>query len=423
MERGELRVVKILYVANLIPYPLDNGGKIFTFSTIQALSKNNAIDLLCFYEHEDINAGIAKLKDFCCSVDVLPIKVTTRENMPLMMVKALKSLFSSKPLGISKYYTPEMKVLIEKKMQEKKYDCVFFNLLAMYGYCDYIKEIDPQIKAVLYEQNCEALIYRRLLEQTKNPLKRIFVSIETKKLTKFEDEAVYSVDELFLLSKEDQVALGLEHRKCNIIPIGVNPPTRQKKYTNASKNKITLLFVGTMTWAPNNEGVIWFLQNVMPLCTDENKYELFIIGKNPSETVTRLSRNFKNVHLLGYVESLDEYYDKSDVLIVPLFVGGGQRVKIIEAFGRGFAVISTSIGVEGLKYEDEKTIMIADDASAFKEKIDSCFSSEKIRTIGSGGKEIFDMEYSTVIIEKKINDVLSKMFLTDRGNGEENKLC
>ena len=118
--------MNILYIANLIPYPLDSGGKIFTFSTIQALSKNNEIDLLCFYEHEDINAGTEKLREFCYSVDALPIRVTTRENMPLMMVKAVKSLFSSNPLGISKYIVPEMKTLIGEKMQTKKYDCVFF---------------------------------------------------------------------------------------------------------------------------------------------------------------------------------------------------------------------------------------------------------------------------------------------------------
>ena len=402
--------MKILYLANLLPYPLDGGGKIFTFSTIQALSKNNEIDLLCFYEHEDIKSGTEKLREFCCSVDALPIRVTTRENMPFMMVKAAKSLFSSYPLGISKYIVPEMKALIKKKMQTKKYDCVFFNLLAMYSYCDYIKKIDPQIRAVLYEQNCEALIYRRLSEQAKNPLKKLFISIETNKLTRFEDKAVHCADELILLSKEDKFALGLEDRNCNIIPIGVNPPVRQKNYTNTKKNKINLLFVGTMTWSPNNEGIIWFLQNVMPLCKDESKYELYIIGKNPSETVAHLCKRFNNVHLLGYVESLDEYYDKCDVLIVPLFVGGGQRVKIIEAFGRGFAVISTSIGVEGLKYEDEKTIMIADDASTFKEKIDSCISREKLKKIGNGGKEVFDTQYSAAIVEKRINAVLNKMF-------------
>lgn len=405
--------MNILYVANLIPYPLDNGGKIFTFSTIQALSKKNNIDLVCFYEHEDIKVGKAKLKEYCCSVDALPIRVTTKENMPLMMIKAVKSLFSDLPLGISKYITSEMKSLIKRKMEQKKYDCVFFNILAMYSYHDFIKSIDSQIKVVLYEQNCESLIYIRLLKQTCNPLKRIFISMETKKLTKFENKAIYSSDELILLSKEDQAALGLSDQRCDIIPIGVNSPAKQKQYIRSENNKITLLFVGTMTWSPNNEGIIWFLQNVMPLCKDENKYELYIIGKNPSEMVIRLCKDFGNVHLMGYVETIDEYYDKCDALIVPLFIGGGQRVKIIEAFSRGIAVISTTIGAEGLRYNDGETIMIADDAEGFKQKIDNCNSIEMLRKIGQGGKNIFDSEYSTPTIERKLNEVLNRMCKND----------
>lgn len=403
----------ILYIANLLPYPLDGGGKIFTFSTIQALSREHTVDLLCFYEHEDTEAGKNRLLNHCSSVELLPIKVTTRENIPYMMRKAVKSVFSSKPLCISKYVSPEMKALISKKMASKKYDCVFLNLLAMYSYREYIKNIDPNIKIVLYEQNCEALIYRRLLKQTKNPLKKAFIALEAKKLTAFEDKAVREADELILLSKEDQNALGLTGN-CHIVPIGTNPPDRQKQYVEKKSKKISLLFIGTMTWAPNNEGIIWFLQNVMPLCKDSEQYELYIIGKNPSETVSRLCAEYDNVHLMGYVESLEEYYEKCDVLIVPLFVGGGQRVKIIEAFGRGFAVISTSVGAEGLKYQKDKTIMIADDAESFKQKIDCCDSMELLSRIGQGGKRIFDSEYSSEIIGKRINEIIHTMDIAGR---------
>lgn len=397
--------MKILYLANLIPYPLDGGGKIFAFSTIQALSKAHDIDLLCFYEHEDIKNGKAKLLEYCNSVELLPIKVTTQENIPLMMLKAVGSLFSRKPLCISKYIMTEMKTLIAKKMKDTKYDCVFINILAMYGYRDYIKTINPNVKIILYEQNCEALIYRRLLTQTKNILKKAFIGLETKKLTDFERKAIQETDELILLSKEDQLALGL-NKNCNIIPIGVNPPTQTKQYKDKSNDKVVLLFVGTMTWAPNNEGIIWFLQNVMPLCNNEEKYELYIIGKNPSEKVKSLCNDFRNVHLMGYVESVDEYYEKCDALVVPLFIGGGQRVKIIEAFGRGIAVISTTIGAEGLKYCDGETIMIADDAESFKSQIDKCQTTEYIKKIGENGRRVFDEEYSTDIIGQRINEVV-----------------
>lgn len=398
--------MNILYLANLIPYPLDGGGKIFTFSTIQALSKDNNVDLLCFYEHEDVKKGINELKKYCSTVEILPIKVTTRENIPLMMVKAVKSIFSIMPLGISKYITSGMKSLIKDKMTQKKYDCVFCNILAMYGYCDYVKSIDSDIKVILYEQNCEATIYKRYFDQTNNLLKKAFLKIETKKLNVFEQRAVKEVDKLIVLSEADRKELGVAEDKCNIIPIGVNPIKYSKLYRPENKNKLKMLFVGTMTWAPNNEGIIWFLKNVMPLCNDSTKYELYIVGKNPSDEVRKLSNVYNNVNLLGYVESLDALYDECDVLVVPLFIGSGQRVKIIEAFARGYVTISTTIGAEGLKYEDGKSILIANNAVQFKEQIDRCFNQELAKTIGKGGKSVFDNEYSVEVITKKLNTVI-----------------
>ena len=162
-----------------------------------------------------------------------------------------------------------------------------------------------------------------------------------------------------------------------------------------------------MTWAPNNEGMIWFLENVMPMCSDTSKYELYIIGKNPSARVKELSKSYKNVYLLGYVESLEEYYEKCDALVVPLFIGSGQRVKIIEAFSKAYPVISTAIGLEGLKYEDNKTVMVANDKNEFKVKIDQCNNYRWLNSIGCAGKEVFDLEYSTDVVKKKINEVIS----------------
>lgn len=398
--------MNILFLANLIPYPLDNGGKIFTSSIIQALSRDNNIDLVCFYEHEDIIKGKDILGKYCSSIECLPIKVTTQENIPLIFAKALKSVFSNKPLAILKYTTSAMKSLIKNKLETRKYDCVFFNILTMFGYCDYIKSVNSQIKIVLYEQNCEALIYKRYYEQTTNYLKKIFLNIEINKLEKFEQRAINVVDSLILLSDEDRKELGISYEKCNIIPIGVRPNKYSKNYNTKKQNKLKLLFVGTMTWAPNNEGIIWFLENVMPLCNDKSKYELFIVGKNPSDKVKKLCEDYENVHLMGYVESLDDIYDKCDVLVVPLFIGSGQRVKIIEAFSRGYTVISTSIGAEGLKYEKDKTILIADDALQFKIQIDRCFNRNLLKTIGNNCKNIFNTEYSIDVITKKLNDAI-----------------
>ena len=146
----------------------------------------------------------------------------------------------------------------------------------------------------------------------------------------------------------------------------------------------------------------------MPLCADPKKYQLTIVGKNPSDEVLELSKSYSNVFVKGYVENLDEEYDNSDVLIVPLFVGSGQRVKIIDAFARRFAVISTTIGAEGLKYDIGKSIMIADSVEGFMNQIIRCRDTSLLNDIASRGKYIFDTTYSTDVIEERLNDVLTK---------------
>lgn len=398
--------MKVLFLANLVPYPLDGGGKIFTFSVIKSLSQYNDLDLICFYEHENIEQARKFLEPYCNSINFLPIRVTTRENISYMMIQAGLSLFSSKPLGVNKYMSKQMKKIIIEKMQLTEYDCAVFNLLAMYSYADIIENFNCKIKTILYEQNCEALIYRRYLKESNNPFKKLFLSIETAKLEKFEYKAIHDADQLILLSKEDRDALKISNNRVSIIPIGVQLPIYQKKYDEGISDIVHLLFIGTMTWAPNNEGIIWFLKNVMPKCSNKIKYHLTIIGKNPSETIYNLCKKYRNVELLGYVDSLEPFYDRCDVLIVPLFIGSGQRVKIIEAFSRSFPVISTSVGVEGLKYVDNNTILIADEAEQFIEQINRCFDRGLLSRIGAGGKRIFDEEYATDVIAKKINRIL-----------------
>ena len=167
--------MRVLFFSNLIPYPLDGGGKIFTFSVLKSLKESgNIVDVVCFYENEDIEKAKIELRPYCDSISALPIKVTTRENMKLMVFKAALSMFSNRPLGISKYMTASMINLIKEKMSNTKYDCAFFNILAMYGYASVVKNIDAGVKTVLYEQNCEALIYKRYLTETKNLLKKYF---------------------------------------------------------------------------------------------------------------------------------------------------------------------------------------------------------------------------------------------------------
>ena len=407
--------MNILFFANLIPYPLDNGGKIKTFSTIEALSREHTIDLVCFYEKENIIEAKKVLEKYCRKVILVPIKVTTRENMTYMMKKAIGCLFSKFPLIVYKYWSKEMRKTVAGLVAENHYDVTYFNYLQIYTYKDVIRKISPNMKFVLDMQNCETRIFQRHAHETNNFLKQVYLLLESYKLSLFEKHAVQNTDRLIVLSDEDQTALEeLCGNKllCAVIPIAVKEPGYVKTIDDA-KEDIDILFLGTLTWAPNNEGMIWFMQKVMPMLNDKLRFHLYVVGKNPSSELKSLVEKYSNITLTGYVDEVRPYYEKCDFLVVPLFVGSGQRVKIIEAFSYGMPVVSTSIGAEGLDCVDGENILIADSEMEFTEKIVQLCDKKLQRKLSENGRILYDEKYTVDAIAKRINDVVNSLALQD----------
>ena len=174
-----------------------------------------------------------------------------------------------------------------------------------------------------------------------------------------------------------------------------------KNQRDDSDGFLNILFVGTLTWEPNNQGLIWFLDNVIPILDHDGiRYRLYIVGKNPSTDIIERTKGNSSITVTGYVDSVDVYYDLCDCTIVPLFIGSGQRVKLIEAFSKGMPAISTSIGAEGLEYIDGETIIIADDKDDFKIAIKTLTDKQRQKDIGEKAREIYDKNYSPEAIEE-----------------------
>ena len=288
------------------------------------------------------------------------------------------------------------------------YSCIYYDHLPMFVYYPLCKKLWPKAKHILDEHNCEATIMRRNAESASNPLKKIFMSFESRKVERFESKSLLAADSTIVLSNEDYQTLretAGKDFKHYIIPIGVIDKGI-KKETNTGE-AINILFVGTLTWEPNNQGLVWFLDNVLPLVENEGiKYHLYIVGKNPSAEVVEKTKGNNDITITGYVESVDEYYDKCDCTIVPLFIGSGQRVKLIEAFSKGIPAISTSIGAEGLTYEKEKSILIADTADEFLHCLLSIKSPNIKKLLSKESRKVYDEYYSIEVNEKKILKVV-----------------
>lgn len=404
--------MRILFLTNLLPYPLDNGGKIKTYTTINALAMaGHQIDLVCFTEKKNnLEEKNTQLLQICNRVEQVYQRLTTAENRKYMMQLAVKSLFSKYSLGLFKYQSHVMKDKLNDLCAEYKYECIYFDHLQMCVYEEQIRKLLPDVKMILDEHNCESMIVIRSASAAKNLLKKFFLKIESKKLGLFEARMLQKMDTSIVLSKEDYAELRKQCKRDfshTIIPIGVQDRGIRR---NGKKHEqeLRILFLGTLTWEPNNQGLIWFLSKVVPLLLEENfRFRLYIVGKNPSDEVKRLAGKYDNISITGYVESVDEYYDMCDCMIVPLFIGSGQRVKLIEGFSKGMPAVSTRIGAEGLDVIDKKNILIADTASDFRKALYEMKNEDIRSNVARNARKTYEAYYSPASISEKLNNVVN----------------
>lgn len=405
-ERKWRSMKKILFITNLIPYPLDNGGKIKSYNTLVALSKKHNIDLLCFANSHDELKYINSLKDITNNIDVL-VKTLVRSSSKSAFIKDyVSSLFTPWPYSIRKFYDKRFKEILINYINNNEYDFIYVDHLPMMVYYKYFEKIPT----LLDQHNVESLIFKRFVETETNLFKKILGSFEYRKLKKFEVESISISSQVICLSENDKHEfenLGTPSEKLSVIPIHIK---LNKKYEPKSYygGKFKLLFLGSMSWYPNQNGLKWFMENVWT-SLDHSEYQLYIVGNKPPAFIQSYN-NGKDVFVTGYVEDVDEYIELCDVSIVPLFVGSGQRVKIIESFAKGIPVLSTSIGAEGLKWEDGKELFIADNAKQFVNILNSIKANPvKVKELSINAMNTFDEYYASDKLPMKIEKVINKI--------------
>lgn len=407
--------MKILFLTNLLPYPLDNGGKIKTYTTLQSLKKGgHAIDLVCFNESRTIVPEYEKkILEYCNSVNQIYLKLTTTDNKIYMLIMALKSIFSKYSFGLFKYKSEKMRNLLKSLISSNEYDLVYYDHLQLFIYNGLIMSMRINCIKIIDEHNCEALIMKRNADNSANLIKKLFFLLEYQKLYRFERKSIRSSDKCIVLSLEDYKYLFDMCGEFNheIIPIGmIDKGMKSSEYQD---DCIRILFIGTLTWEPNNNGIVWFMKKVFPLIERQNiNVLLYIVGKNPSEELRTLAKKYRNIIITGYVESVEEYYDKCNCMIVPLFIGSGQRVKIIEAFSKGIPVISTTIGAEGLNFEDKYSGLIANTPEEFVNCIMEIRNRKMWEKISFNARKVYEEFYSVEAVQNKILKYVSDLSIS-----------
>ena len=395
--------MKILQIASKFPYPPTDGGRISAYGVTKYLSKiGHKIDFVAYLNNDSKEMFYSKMNEIC-TPHIINFKTDNSK------LGALRNLFSSIPYNISKYYSEELKRWLKNYFKSNKPDIIHITTLHMAWCVDYIKEF-TSVPVILREENLEMEIMRRFSENEKNYFLKIYSYLQYKKLHKYEPEMCEKFDCCVMISNKDKEMLERFNRQNYIkaIPVGIESELLSKK--KSIEENHSLAHIGTMDWYPNYDSLSWFINDVLPDLVEQfPELKLYIYGGGKSKL--NIPKALKdNIIVKGYVDDLWQELLAKNLAIVPLRIGGGIRVKILEMLAAGQNVISTSIGSEGIDVKDETHILLANNKDEFIEKI-TYFLNGKYdsKTIAVNGRNFIKENYTWEKIADSFDELYNEL--------------
>lgn len=403
------KMINILQIAPKVPYPLYDGGALGVFNITKNLALRGHNITFITYSNKG-NVETNELVKYC---NLVTIKKDTSNKL----FGALLGLFSDIPYTHNKYLTKELYEEIDKQFKNTSFDIAHIDHLHMSKYGKYIKD-KYNIPVVLREHNYETLIWDRLYKNENNPLKKFFYKNQLNKIEKYEPQECKVFDKCLMVTDADLKNLFTKDKsiKMEVVPAGVDIKYFQE-CNKVDIEKESILFVGSLDWFPNIDAFRWFYYKIFPLVKEKHpNTKLYVIGKNPPEEIKNI--NDKSIFVLGMVEDVRSYFAKANVCIVPLRIGGGMRIKILEMMAMKKAIVSTSIGAEGIDVIDGKELIIRNSESDIANAISQIFNDDTFASnLGENGYYLVNQKYSW----EKIAEQLEKIYIKLINDGKNKK--
>jgi len=400
-------MAKIIFVLGELPYPLDKGAKIRTFYLLSSLCERHEVYLFGLKEGQEDKWKIEELKKIC--KDVIVFERAMKKNGWKFYRDLFLNLFSGRPYIVSRGYSRFMAEEVKRSLKKDKFDVIICdslqqapNLLGVNG-----------IPKILNTHNVELVIRKRHCEVERNIFKKAYMYLQLSKLEKYELSALQAFDHILAVSENDKETMaGYRSNpkpRITVIPNGVDcdycRPVTERSVPDS------LIFTGSMDWIPNEDAMLYFLKEIFHLVKQKvPDISLTIVGRNPSSRLQKECARIPSVKLTGYVDDVRPFIAKSSLYIVPLRIGGGTRLKILEAMAMRKPVISTSIGSEGLDVEDKQNIVTADEPQKFAEGIVTLLrNGEEADRIAANGRKLVEERYDWNVVTQKLLSLIEEI--------------
>ena len=370
--------MRILWLKTEVLHPVDKGGKIRTYNMLKELKREHHVTYLTLDDGTASADDKRNASEYCHELICIP-HARREKFTPGFYVELFLNLVSPHAYAIKKYESRAMRREILERDRQSSFDLLVCDFLAPAANVP----ADLTTPAILFQHNVEAMIWKRHYEVQTNPVKKAYLYGQWQKMRRFEREMCRRFDAVIAVSADDREQMKHEYGAEAVfdVPTGVDveffrPGGTSKPVPNS------LVFTGSMDWLPNDDAIRYFTREIMPLIKNKvPDVTLTVVGRNPAPALVDLSKEDKSLIITGRVDDVRPYMENAAAYIVPLRIGGGTRLKIFEAMAMEKAVVSTTVGAEGLPLTNGVELLLADDPATFADAVvrvltDNTYASE-----------------------------------------------
>lgn len=354
--------------------------------------------IVCYAEKD--SASITYLQSL--GIHIIPVRPRSFETGFALFGRLAINLLSKYPFSVSKHMRGRFHKTVRDLMLAEQFDLLHcewtpYALFALKNNSVAGTSDVParKIPVVIATHNIEADILTRRAQQQSNPIGRRFFQVQAAKMESFERKAFSQADVVTAVSERDELrAREWGASSTGVVSNGVDTEAIVPFPGGCDVTTKELLFLGSLDWFPNKDAIRYFIEDILPIVRKLDKEVLLnIVGRRPDQALRKIAAATDGVTLTGEVDEVLPFLWKAAAVVVPLRIGGGTRIKIIEAMSAGKVVVSTTIGAEGLDVEDGTHILIADTPEAFAAAIVKALSGTVSEKISANARRLVEKKY------------------------------
>ena len=379
--------MRLLFLDEEFPFPLNSGKRIRTFSLVSRLASTCEVDYLAFGAADSDAA--AALRDAGVRPHAVPVRLPAKQG-PGFYWRLLRNVFSSAPYSVTTHYHRRFAEAADALLDTGGFDAV---ICEWTPYAQYVRA-RAELPRIVCAHNIEHQIWERLATHEPHPLRRWYFGLQAVKWRRFEHDVFRWVDGVAAVSAGDRRTIVAVNPDLPVDVIDNGVDLDAFRSDEGPDGEASLVFVGALDWRANQDAVAHMVRDVMPRIRKRlPQTELTIVGRHPPAWISALDGH-DGVVVAGMVPDVRPYVAEAAVYVVPLRVGGGSRLKILEALAMKRAVVSTSVGAEGLDVVDGEHLILADDPDAFAQAVvDLAGDPERRRRLGAAGRDLVERSY------------------------------